>query len=314
MAGSYEQINYALRPAKAVERKMLAEAFSCLRSFRNPSTYRYIGFGSTYFSDFHLLHKTLGVTDMHSIEKDRHNQTRFEFNRPFHCIKLVFDDSITALPALVESDIPSIVWLDYDGTISADVLADTRTVISNLSSGSVFLYSLNVNPEPLNNCESRKDDFSEKVGEGKVPTRLKEKDFAKWGTAQASREVVDNVIHEALTARNAPRPPTSQFVYQQLFNFHYQDGAKMLTCGGIVLDEGAMSSFSSSGLSQLGYFRDGKDAYEIKVPNLTYREIHYLNKALPDGVIKDRYCIPERDIASYKEVYRYFPAFSEVFV
>lgn len=314
MAGSYEQINYALRPAKAVERKMLAEAFSCLRSFRNPSTYRYIGFGSTYFSDFHLLHKALGITDMHSIEKDVHNQTRFEFNRPFDCIQLVFDDSTTALPALVESDIPSIVWLDYDGTISSDVLADARTVVSNLSSGSVFLYSLNVNPEPLSHCESRRDDFSAKVGEGKVPTHLREKDFAKWGTAQASREVVDNVIREALAARNAPRPATSQFVYQQLFNFHYQDGAKMLTCGGIILDEGAMSSFSSSGLSQLGYFRNGNDAYEIKVPNLTYREIHYLNKALPDGSIRDRYCIPERDISSYKEVYRYFPAFSEVFV
>lgn len=313
MAGSYEQINYALRPAKAVERKMLAEVFSCLRSFRDPSSYRYVGFGSTYFSDFHLFHKALGITDMHSIEHDIHNQTRFEFNRPFDCIKLVFSDSTTALPALIQPDIPSIVWLDYDGTISRDVLADIRTVASSLASGSILLYSLNVNPEPRNNGASRLQDLNSKVGEDKVPTHLVERDFAKWGTAKASREVLDNEINTALAARNAPRPPTSKFKYQQLLNFHYQDGAKMLTCGGMILDEGASSSFSSSGLSQLSYFRDNDEAYEIKVPNLTYREINYLNKFLPDGAVRNRQCIPAADISAYKEVYRYFPAFSEVF-
>jgi len=39
---SYRDINYALRPAKAVERKMLCEAFRRLYPFGNIDAYRYV--------------------------------------------------------------------------------------------------------------------------------------------------------------------------------------------------------------------------------------------------------------------------------
>ena len=59
---SYEQINYSLRPAKQIERKMLIEAFRNLTEFGDIGSYRYIGFGSIYFSDFNQVHKSLGIT------------------------------------------------------------------------------------------------------------------------------------------------------------------------------------------------------------------------------------------------------------
>jgi len=70
MPPSYRIINYALRPAKAIERRMLCAAFERLHPFQRIQDYRYVGFGSIYFSDFQLLHRQLGITDMLSIERD----------------------------------------------------------------------------------------------------------------------------------------------------------------------------------------------------------------------------------------------------
>ena len=46
MARSYQKVNYALRPAKNIERKMICEALRQLSGFCLVETYRYIGFGS----------------------------------------------------------------------------------------------------------------------------------------------------------------------------------------------------------------------------------------------------------------------------
>lgn len=82
MPGSYRIINYALRPAKAIERRMLCAALAGLHRFQRIEDYRYIGFGSIYFSDFQLLHRELGISDMLSIEKDVAAEACFRFNLP----------------------------------------------------------------------------------------------------------------------------------------------------------------------------------------------------------------------------------------
>src|ERR1035437_7380194 len=110
---SYEKINYSLRPAKSVERKMFCEAMIKLSHFHNIEKYQYVGFGSTYFSDFSLIHKNLGIKKMVSIEKDDDNSDRFEFNRPFSCIGTIFKHSNQALSE-INWKIPTVLWLDYD--------------------------------------------------------------------------------------------------------------------------------------------------------------------------------------------------------
>ena len=136
---SYERINYSLRPAKTIERKMIVEACSRLRSFYSLQGYRYVGFGSPYFQDFSLLHRSLGITDMVCIEQETDDAPRFEFNRPFSCISLKFGISTDVLPELDWKDRPTILWLDYDGTLDEDVLSDIALVATNLASRSFLV-------------------------------------------------------------------------------------------------------------------------------------------------------------------------------
>src|ERR1035438_1696889 len=100
MPPSYRAINYSLRPAKAVERKMMGEAFRRLHPFQRIEDYRYVGFGSIYFSDFQAVHRTLGISDMVSIEKNVSAEACFEFNKPYRSIELIFGNSSVVLPKL----------------------------------------------------------------------------------------------------------------------------------------------------------------------------------------------------------------------
>src|SRR2546421_725771 len=104
LKSSGEKIDYRLRPAKSIERKMFAEAFRKLSEFGRLDAYRYVGMGSFYFSDFILFHRLLGLRQMISIEgeDDPSKQERFTFNLPFSDknINLIFDTVKSVLPAL----------------------------------------------------------------------------------------------------------------------------------------------------------------------------------------------------------------------
>lgn len=319
MSASYREINYGLRAAKCIERKMLCEAFRRLSNFHSLDRYRYVGFGSTYFSDFVLIHKSLGITDMVSIEMDTMHMERFKFNKPYRCIKMEFGHSNARLPTL-SWDIPSIVWLDYDGSLTREVLADVKFVTSSAIPGTSL--TISVNAEPIRTRtgpgegkpdEQRFSALQRAVGELKIPSHVTGDKLAKSGTARVSREIVLNEIAETLMERNAARDPKDHIRFEQVFNFHYSDGALMLTVGGVFYDEAHEVAFRQCDFGSLRFVRKEDAPYKIQAPNLTYREIRKLDSQLPapDGDAPVIVGVPSEDIAAYVEVYRYFPAYTE---
>jgi len=318
MPSSYEKINYALRPAKAVERKMLCDAFRRLSGLARLETYRYIGFGSTYFSDFVLVHKSLGITNMMSIEKDVGVRERFEFNCPFACVRIVFEESTDALADLTW-DARTILWLDYDYALNDAVLADTMLFCASAPSGSVLVITVDARAggdlhlSPTELADQRFAELREHVGESKVPAGVSGKQLARWGTAKVCRRIIDNEILETLEKRNAIRDPGAKMQYKQLFYFHYADTAKMMTVGGLLYDQGESNRVDYCSFGDLDFIKGGADPYHIEVPNLTYREIRHLDKQLPadDCLHLEAEGIPEVDLERYRLVYRYFPNFAE---
>ncbi len=315
---SYEKINYNLRPSKCIERKMLCEVFQRLSVFGKIEAYGYIGFGSTYFSDFTIFHKTLNLKNMISIERDEEKRERFEFNRPFSCIEIKFGESTDVLPTLNWNS-KKIVWLDYDGKLNSEVLSDLDFFFSRAISGSVIVVSINVTPET--NTENPYDDIKnyrfdkliDRVGENKIPEGVDGKDLSGWNNAEICRRIIVNEIAEILSVKNAEYDENNMLCYQQLFNFHYSDGAKMLTTGGIVFGKDQFAHFAGCSFNDLSFFRDGSDAYKIEVPNLTFKEIRHLDEQLPlkDGVSISAPSISQSDIDKYEKIYRYFPSFTE---
>jgi len=308
--GSYEKINYQIRPAKNVERKMFAEAFRRLSEFGRLDSYRYIGLGSSYFSDFYLFHKSLGLRRMISIEQDVDNQARFRFNRPFVCIKLHFGKSNDVLPVL-SWNAKTIVWLDYDGLLNSSVLTDISTFCSSAIAGSVIVVTVNAMPDRP--AEHRIKHLTARVGADNVPQDLTHSSLADWGTAAVYQRIINNQINQRITERNGGLENSRQFVYRQLFNFRYADTAKMLSVGGVIYERRQQAAFDRCAFEKLfDFVKTGSDAYLIEAPNLTLREIHHLDSQLPNKTQRLRArSIPTSDIEKYARVYRYFPRFAE---
>lgn len=310
MKSSYERINYSIRPAKCIERKMLCESFRRLSIFGKVESYSYVGFGSTYFSDFSLFHRALNINNMISIERDEKQKDRFEFNRPFRCINMEYGSSNVVLEG-INFEVRSILWLDYDGRLDKEVLLDINSFCSKAAPGSVIVIS--VNAEPEKDIDNRPQLLREAVGNNRIPEGMLEKDLLLWGTAKVCRKIIYNEIKQILDGRNGVRPKGSKICYKQLFNFHYADGAKMLTTGGLIYDEGQSALVDQCSFEDLSFVRNGEDGYHIEVPCLTYKEIRALDEQLPnaDGNVLSLPSVKQSDVDKYEKVYRYFPAFAE---
>jgi hypothetical protein len=314
---SFEKFNYSLRPAKNIERKMLCETLSRLSRIAPLPSYRYIGFGSIGFVDFSLFHQRLGVKEMVSIEANELAKRRVEFNRPYSCIHIEWGYSHKVLPTIKWTK-RSVIWLDYDMPINANVLSDVATVASCVRSGSVLVMTLDVKPGEVdtnkNTAEERLKDLKLRVGKDLVPASVRGSDLGGWGTAKVTRNIIDNYIKKTLSDRNAPRDAESRIKYEQLFNFHYADGARMLTVGGIFLNPSDQAKISVDDFEDLEFIKTTEEPYLIEAPILTLREIRYLDERLPRIAPEMPHpaWLPEKERKRYGKVYRYFPAFSEV--
>lgn len=306
---SYERVNYRLRPAKHVERGMILEALQRLRLFAPLRRYRYVGFGSTYFADFILVHRVLGIKKMISIEQDEAKRARFAFNRPFRTVNLIFGHSNAVLPTLAWTT-PSICWLDYDGPLSNAVLADIDWVCSAATSGSVLIVTVHADPGPLDPSDkgARIRALRKNIGAENVPNGVTtDGHLGDWGLAEVGRTVIDSAIRSAVRDRSTRAATMS---YEQLFNFHYRDGARMSTVGGILLNEAQKREFGRCSFEDLDYIRSGVNACVINVPLLTNREVRSLDRHLPATAAGTRVAmIPQRDREAYADIYRFFPTF-----
>jgi hypothetical protein len=204
----------------------------------------------------------------------------------------------------------------------ASVLGDVTTVISSVLPGSVLAVSVNAHPPKLDDgdeggagvAQRKLDVLRKSVGEEKVPADIDGKQLKEWGTARVYRRIIMNEIASAVSARSGGRRRGQRFQFRQLFNFHYQDGAKMLTVGGVLFDDGQEPLLGQANFEAVPCVRTGDEAYEIRVPNLTVKEVRHLDSVLPELGQTDYAStgIPEQDAVDYKGIYRYFPSFAEV--
>lgn len=318
---SYNRIDYRLRPAKSIERKMLCEAFRRLLNISDLTDYSYIGFGSTFFSDFTLIHKSLGISDLISMEKEVEDKKRFEFNRPYKCIRLKFGESSEILPILKLTK-KAILWLDYDYLLKGDMLADIDSFISRAKSGSIILLTMDVAPYKLfdgSKDKSRYEQLLRNIGRNKIPPGVTEKDLDPQHFPKVCYEVVNNQIDQVMSIRNGVLE--IKLAYKQLFNFYYKDGSSpMLTVGGIIYSKNDENNISKCNFEKLDFIRTERKKYkpyEIIVPKLTFREMRCLDRVLPIKNLtsiknnREILSIPRELRKQYSKIYRYFPNFVE---
>jgi hypothetical protein len=313
MTSSFEKINYSIRPAKATERRMLIETFGRLAPIYPLSQYQYIGFGSTFFLDFKMVHRHYGIRHLTSVEKEHQKKPRFDFNKPFSCIKMHYETASSFFSSsAVNWNRPMIAWLDYDDRMSSSVLADIDRVVEKAAPGSLVVVTVNAHPpgarERVTTLESEID-LRQLLhwADGSVTS------LSNWKLARAYRGMATSNLESTL---RKVRPDCR---WHPLLNFHYSDGPRMLTFGGLLVDSGVKKVLKQCRFDELPYVRHGEEPFEIEVPNLTEPEIHQLGQYMPNLTKRGRerlvgLAIANQDLTSYGQLYRYLPRFVESYV
>lgn len=316
---SFEEINYNIRANKSIERKMICEVIQKLSFFDDLNNYRYIGLGSTYFTDFVLFHKYLGINKMISIEKEITKKDRFEFNKPYSCVEMHYGETTHILPNLELDKNLNIIWLDFDDPIADFVFSDLDSIVANSLAGTLFLVSVNVEQSP-GDKEKRMKELTERVGKQRIPVQFENTNLTNTNLPQVVYQMIDNQIKKSVLDRTGGKG--SNLEYYQLFHYLYKDGAQMLTVGGLLINQKQYGLFKNLNVDQIKHISSTDKPFKINCPNLTYREVHFLNTLLPcdlsiskSGLIKNaefkKIPLNQHDIRNFAELYRYYPNFAE---
>jgi hypothetical protein len=255
-------IDYRSRPAKSVERHLIIEVFRRLAPFGPLDQYSYVGFGAVEGVDMSLLHRELGIKKLTSIEHDTPNAERYRFNRPLDYVTLQFGSATDVLPTL-EWDGLTLVWLDFESSLTEAALRDCEDVMRRLVPGSVLVATVNCNI----GVEGRLESIRKNLG-GVETGFLREEDVAgRWGVANAQGRILRQHVEDAVTGRHDGTK------LEQLLNLQYRDGARMQTLAWLVSTPALDQTVSGQcRFEELSFVRDGEAALELSVPLVTQRE------------------------------------------
>lgn len=297
-------MDYSIRPAKHVLRKMMCDVFKRLVHFDSLDAYEYIGFGAAELIDFSVFHKTLGIHDMTSIEVEEETYERAKtYNLPYGCITVIHGKSTDYLPTVGHGG-KAIYWLDYTSVLNDTVLADVDIVCKRAKPGSFLLVT--VNSDIRNDRLVR---FTTAVGEVNVPLGTTEQDLKEWGLARVQKRVLRNRIEESIRLRNLSG--SERILTKDILHVHYKDSSRMLTYGILLYEKNDKLKVRKCRFHDLPFARG--EEFLLKVPSLTRRERHILDQLLPTpGLVSDQHPWLRQDFEEYKDLYRFYPNFGDV--
>lgn len=314
---SWRSVQYELRPAKQVERRMLLHTLQSLMSIGFPiSDYKYTGLGSIYFVDFIMFHRYLGIKKFLSVEASTEIARRVDFNKPYACVHVEIGDIADHIPSL-SPDIQHILWLDFDQLMTEEILCAVHLAAAQLSPGSILLVTVDVEPpgspeDGLTKWNPRtwKKYFIEE-GKKYIWSKVSVSDFARDRLPSANARLIDAAVNKGLLGR-------TDVAFIPLFNFTYADGHRMLSVGGMVGTEIERGRLSRLDRETLFFLKSSVTAnpYEIVVPRVTRKERLYLDRMMPclDGWVPEEFELEPEKATAYRNIYKYYPAYTEMFL
>lgn len=310
---SFEAVNYSLRPSKSIQRQLVFEAVRGLQPHLDLEHLVYVGFGSIWFTDFVLAHRTVGINDMISIEGDPIGFARARFNAPYKTIRVIEGLSSAVLPTLYEdatlSKRPWMIWLDYDYAFDESVKDDVRSVVENVPQNSIFLITFNGQEarylKPTDRLQRIRDIYGDVV-----PDSLASEDCRKDALQGTLADL--SLAYMKSVAASAGRPGG----FLNAFRIVYRDASPMITVGGLLPAKAATLAAKSQ-VEGSGW--TCRPSRPIIAPQLTLREAAVLQSQLPCDPPLDReavrslgFDLEERQIDAFGAYYRQYPAFAQI--
>lgn len=309
--GSSKIIDYRVRAAKQIERRIIAEVLNQLVLMGGgPAHYRYIGMGSIAFMDFQLFHRVIGLRDMLSIEHEKHAD-RAVFNQPLACIKVLPGEVHDVLPTLDLTGRP-ILWLDYDGKLTDSMLDDTALCTRKLEKGAVLMVTVNCESGAHPQTEAAK--IKGRIKAKRLPTGFGAPHVAGWKYAEFIRSMFKTEMQAEMLIRNKGKAFKDRLQFRQFMFFAYRDNARMCTIAWLFDAAEGAKMLEVAKLDKLDAYRPEADHFLINPPVITPVETRHVNRQLPSAMGAALVCpgLSKEELDEYAKLYRHYPMFYEV--
>jgi hypothetical protein len=275
--------------------------------------YQYTGLGSIFFVDFIMFQKFLGIHRMLSIEFSKKIKKRVKFNRPFANIKTERGRIGEFIPGL-NKDLKHLLWLDYDYPLDESVMTDVILAASELPCASILLITVDLEmPKGTDQGKTltpqeRMQYYKRAAGRFFEP-EWETSDFALSRMANINIRLLFNAIKNGLAGRE-------EVTFLPLFSFIYADGHRMFTFGGMIANPSDKGRVEGCDFRKAFYMRrDVRDnPYEIMVPIVTRKERLHLDSHMPceDAWKPKEFELDGAAVLTYREIYRFYPAYAEL--
>lgn len=311
---SFNPINYSLRPSKIIQRTLAFEGLARLKTSLELEDILYVGFGSVWFADFHVAHKSLGIQDMISIEEDPITVRRAIFNQPFKTVTVIEGRSSLVLPKLYANRTyhkrPWLVWLDYTKALDEETVEEFRLAVEKLPQNSVLLATFNALASNYGQAPVDRPGRVKTLLGSVVPDDLSPE---QCSSRLISETLADLSLKFLMSEAADIRRPGG---FLPAFKLPYADNAAMVTIGGIFPAKGAVVAAES-----VIEDRDwpGIASGQISVPHLTLKEVAVLQSQLPTSTPLDRatvknlgFDLKDEELRAFERYYKQYPSFVRV--
>ncbi|WP_336146546.1 O-methyltransferase [Marinobacter salarius] len=316
-AFSFERINYSLRPNKSAERKIIIETLSNLKSAYDIAGYRYIGFGSLWFTDLVLAHKLLGIDHLISIERASSKKKRIEFNKPLGCIEIVMGSSTEQLEKIVDDEKKTLTWLDYDGDLISTINSgDIEIFCEKAAAGSILIITVNADTNSLKYKKEGEKELTETEYLERNLMHDLPKDFKRYISRSEFPKLAANIVFRSIESSLITSDRNLEF--KPLWNIKYSDNANMVTVGGVIDAKEELDRLEDIPFlkNPPDYISLGKQQFGLNLPILTMKEKMHLDSLLPSETTLSPadldFELKAKELDAYSSLYKFFPTFSEI--
>lgn len=311
---STARIDYSIRQNKSIERSIIFDGLRTIySSLYSDTALLYIGFGSVWFTDFHLAHRHLGAAQMISIELDEITAKRAEFNKPYRTVRVIPGDSNDIIPDLLDQDslgaLPWIAWLDYDKAMDEDRLKQLDDLIRYIPDGSTVLTTFSATPGQYGKPNRRAEFVQDLLGFASPPD-LKNIDLRDPDSLSQllAVNVERRLCSISIDAGRTPAVPS--------FRLRYRDGTPMVTVG-LHLPNGETQPDVRRLVDSSSW--PGFVNSAITTPPLTTREIGAIRAMLPASGRLTRadlqsagFDLEDDQLDAFTEHYNRYPTFAQL--
>jgi len=310
---SFDVVNYSLRPSKSIQRQVVFDGVRLLQNAIDLNGMVYVGFGSVWFTDFVLAHRTLGIDDMVSIEADDVGFSRAAFNTPYATVRVLHGKSFDVLPTLFADEAiaqrPWMIWLDYDYEFDESLQTDVRSIAENAPPNSVLLLTFNGQDAKYGEANDRAERLRGLFG-SVVPDDLSKSAVKDERLQQTLADLATDFVRGVVGETSRP----GGFV--PAFRLVYKDTAPMITVGGVLPTPSVVKTVSDLVANPTWPCRPVKP---IVAPHLTIKEATVLQALLPrpEGLSRAAvkalgFDLEDEQIEVFATYYRQYPSFAQI--